>query len=150
MLPPDSSVVVGQFDDCEDDVAEKVETVPMMKIIERDTHVNEEDTDDSLTDDSADDDDDDMEEIRCKLTSMQSAGKNRSGGSGGGGKGGGGDNDGGKNLKFLSKIFVGEYQPNSALTSKVSNELNAANKPERFKTKDKSHRATTEQVLIVL
>ena len=169
MLPPDSSVVVGQFEDCEDDVvAEKVEAIPTLKSTVKVTFdskkisysFGDDSADDEYEDYEYEDDDDDMEEIRSKMTSMraerdanQSAGKNRGtgGGGGGGGKGGGGVNDGGKNLKFLNKIFVGEYQPNSKqLTSKVANELNAANKPEKMRTKDKSHRATTEQVFSIL
>jgi len=57
--------------------------------------------------------------------------------------------DGGKNYKLLNKIFVGEYQPSSAnaLSSKIINELNSSNRGEKIKTKDKSHRATVEQVL---
>ena len=78
------------------------------------------------------------------------AGANGGGGgsSGGGGGSGGGVSDGGKNLKFLNKIFVGEYQPDSAMASKVTNELNASHRTEKIKTKDKSHRATTEQVRV--
>jgi len=150
MPPPDSTVVDGQFDDCDN---ENVVVTPTL--VTPKNGYEDDVSEDSYFDDSEDEDDDDdedMEEIRRRMTSMrserdvnQSTGKIRAGG-GGGGVGAGGS-DGGKNLKFLNKIFVGEYQPNAALNSKVTNELHVANKADKMKTKDKSHRATTEQVL---
>ena len=143
--PTSTTVVEGQFDDCDECGEDKIELIPSRildeKILDKgDGSSGDENTDDYDYDDE--DEDEDMEEIRGRLTSArmernatEASEKSRGGGS-----------DGGKNLKFLNKIFVGDYQPSSSLASKVTNELNATNKGEKIRTKDKSHRATTEQV----
>ena len=139
-------------------ILKKIELVPCRLLVEKKNETTEIDSetdsqyDESIDeeDDVDDDDDDDMEEIRSKLKSMKAEGSGEMTSSKCRGTGGsGGVSDGGKNLKFLNKIFVGEYQPGSAsssFTSKVANELNASSKADKIKTKDKSHRATTEQV----
>ena len=160
MAPPDPVVVAGQFDDLEDDdvspILKKIELVPCRLLEEKKNETTKIDSEtdsqyDESIDEEDDDDDDDMEEIRSKLKSMKAEGSGEMTSSKCRGTGGsGGVSDGGKNLKFLNKIFVGEYQPGSAsssFTSKVANELNASSKADKIKTKDKSHRATTEQVI---
>jgi len=157
MPPPNPTVVAGQFDDLDEDpVPKEIELVPSQRLvvekvgnaaIDESSSGTVSEEEDSYDDDE--DDDDDMIEVRSKMKAMRADEANEGTGKcrGGGGGGGGGVSDGGKNLKFLNKIFVGEYQPNSSMASKVTNEINASSKGEKIKTKDKSHRATTEQVL---
>ena len=143
--PTSTTVVEGQFDDCDECGEDKIELIPSRILDEKIVDKGEGSSGDENIDDydyDDEDEDEDMEEIRGRLTSArmernatEASEKSRGGGS-----------DGGKNLKFLNKIFVGDYQPSSSLASKVTNELNATNKGEKIRTKDKSHRATTEQV----
>ena len=137
--PTTTTVVEGQFDDCDECGEDKIELIPS-RILE--DKILDNDRGSSGDEISDDDEDEDMEEIRGRLTSAR---MERNGGEATE-KSRGGGSDGGKNLKFLNKIFVGDYQPTSSLASKVTNELNATKKEEKIRTKDKSHRATTEQV----
>ena len=155
MPPPNPSVVEGQFDDLDEDpLSKEIQLVPSQPLVvkvvngENDESSTGTESEEEDSYDEDDDDDDDMIEVRSKMKAMRAEGANEGTGKCRGG-GSGGVSDGGKNLKFLNKIFVGEYQPNSAMASKVTNELNATGKGEKIKTKDKSHRATTEQVVLI-
>ena len=160
MPPPNPIVVEGQFDDHEEDpVSTQIKLVPSQLLEEKRRNEGggngggkgdestETDTDDDGDSVDDDEDDDDLIEVRSKMKALRAEGaQEMTGKSRGGGGGGGGVSDGGKNLKFLNKIFVGEYQPDSGMAAKVTNELNASHRTDKIKTKDKSHRATTEQV----